>query len=75
MVHGTLIRHDDRYVVAVPVKKWNGSGSEKARSSPWTFGRRRRTMLAWTGRRGPGWSRAIARDWDSDADRVYDQPS
>jgi hypothetical protein len=76
MVRGTLIRQDDRYVVAVPLEEVERlhlrdgqavsvdilATEEDEAGIDWAA--RSRLVL-----------RNLARDWDSDADRVYDRLS
>jgi hypothetical protein len=76
MVRGTLIRQDDRYVVAVPLEEVERlhlrdgqavsvdilATEEDEAGIDWAA--RSRQVL-----------RNLARDWDSDADRVYDRLS
>ena len=76
MVRGTLIRQDDRYVVAVPL--------EEVERLHLRDGQAVNVAIMATEENEAGidqaaWSRLVrrnlARDWDSEADRVYDQLS
>jgi hypothetical protein len=76
MVRGTLIRHDDRYVVAVSLEEVERLRLHDGQVVTVDI---RATEEDDAGTNHAAWSRLVlrnlARDWDSDADRVYDQLS
>jgi hypothetical protein len=76
MVRGTPIRHDDRSVVAVPLEEVERL---RLRDGQVVTVDIRATEEDDAGVDRAAWSRVVlrnlARDWDSDADRVYDQLS
>ena len=76
MVRGTLIRHDDRYVVAVPLEEVERLRLREGQAVTVDI---RAMEEDDAGIDRAAWSRLVlrnlARDWDSDADRVYDQLS
>lgn len=76
MVRGTLIRQDDRYVIAVPLAEVDRLHLRDGQEVDVAI------MATEEGEAGidqADWSRLVlrnlARDWDSEADRVYDQLS
>jgi hypothetical protein len=76
MVRGTLIRHDDRYVVAVSLEEVERLRLHDGQVVTVDI---RATEEDDAGTDHAAWSRLVlrnlARDWDSDADRVYDRLS
>jgi hypothetical protein len=76
MVRGALIRHDDRFVVAVPLEEVERLRLREGEAVTVDI---RATEEDDAGVDRAAWSRLVlrnlARDWDSDADRVYDQLS
>ena len=76
MVRGTLIRQDDRYVVSVPLEEVERLRLHEGQAVSVDL---RATDEEDGGSDPAAWSRLVmrnlARDWDSDADRVYDQLS
>ena len=76
MVRGTLIRQDDRYVVAVPLEEVERLHLRDGQAVNVAI---MATEEDEAGIDQAAWSRLVrrnlARDWDSEADRVYDQLS